>query len=113
VSGQYHTYKPKSDFLVLKFDFPRLAVVVDSHPEERRDYATDYIHLMIQGASIVRFANTMLDAYRKEKNFVFVAIFIRSTALVERHLLYQDEKRDTQYVRTHVIYFSRTYAESP
>ena len=68
---------------------------------------------MLQGASIVRFANTKLDAYKKEKNFVFVAIFIHSNGQVDRYLLYQDEKKDLHNVRTHVRYILKSYAESP
>ena len=57
---------------------------------------------MLQGASVVRFANTKLDAYKKEKSFVFVAIFISATGLVERYFLYQNEKKDPYEVRTYV-----------
>jgi hypothetical protein len=67
---------------------------------------------MLQGTSIFRFANTKLDAH-KEKNFVFVTIYIDSNELVERYLLYQDEKKDLHNVRTHVPYNLKSYAESP
>jgi hypothetical protein len=71
-------------------------VEVNSIQEEPR---IDLIRLMLQGASIVRFANTMLDAYKKEKNFVFVAIYIDNNGLVERYLLYQDKKKGLHDVR--------------
>ncbi|KAF8274660.1 hypothetical protein EI94DRAFT_473523 [Lactarius quietus] len=53
---------------------------------------------MLQGASVVRFANTMLEPYKKEKNFVFVAIFINSNGVVECYLLYQNVKKDPNVV---------------
>jgi hypothetical protein len=74
VDGKYHTYRPRSDFLVLKFGLPRLAVAVNSYSPDRP--AVDHHRVILQGASIVRFGNTFLDTYKKGKNFVFVAIFI-------------------------------------
>ena len=65
---------------------------------------------MLQGASIVRFANTKLDAYKEQKNFVFVAIYIDNSGKVDRYLFYQDEKIDPdnpEYVRIHVRYLSQ------
>lgn len=53
---------------------------------------------MLQGASIVWFANTSLDAYNKEKDFVFVAIFISTVGLVDCYAVYQNEY--SQKVRT-------------
>ncbi|KAN0138744.1 Protein kinase-like domain containing protein [Lactarius tabidus] len=47
--------------------------------------------MMLQGASVVRFANSKLDAYKERKNFVFVAIYIDSSRKADRYLLYQDE----------------------
>jgi hypothetical protein len=44
-------------------------------------FLVDLIRMMLQGASVVRFANTKLDAYKKKKNFVFVAIYIDSSGL--------------------------------
>jgi hypothetical protein len=60
--------------------------------------------LQDQGASVVRFANSMLDAYKKEKNFIFVAIYISGIGIVERYILFQNEKRDPHKVRAHVLY---------
>ena len=72
----------------------------------------DLFRLMLQGASIVRFANTKLDAYKEQKNFVFVAIYIDFNGDVQRYLLYQNEKKDPHKVRTHVLYILKSYAES-
>jgi hypothetical protein len=98
VATKFHTHKPQSDFLLLKYGLPRLAVEVNSQAQNRP--RVDFFRLMLQGASIVRFANTKLDAYKKEKNFVFVAIFIHSKGQVDRYLLYQDKRKDLHNVRT-------------
>ncbi|KAH9052028.1 hypothetical protein EDB83DRAFT_2521895 [Lactarius deliciosus] len=87
-----HTYKPRSDFLILKFGLLQVAVEVNSNRLNKP--ATDLYRLLLQGASIVRLANT-LDAY-KDKSFVFVAIYISATGLVDRYLLYQ--KRDSRTI---------------
>ena len=55
---------------------------------------------MLQGASIVRFANTNLDAYNEKRDFVFVAIYIDGKGKAERYLLYQEETGNS--VRTRV-----------
>ncbi|KAF8258396.1 kinase-like domain-containing protein [Lactarius quietus] len=90
VGKMTHSYIPKSDFLVMKFDLPRLAMEADLHSDR---YPVYYIRLMVQAASIVRFANT-LDTYKKEKDFVFVAIFIFRAGVVRRTLLYQNRNKD-------------------
>ena len=53
VDGTCHTYKPRSDFLVLKFDLPRVAVEVNSHPPDRPPVGHHRVPLILQGASIV------------------------------------------------------------
>lgn len=47
----------------------------------------------------------MLDAFKQEKTFVFVAIYINSRGLVERYLLYQNKKVDPHKVRTHIMFY--------
>ncbi len=56
---------------------------------------------MLQGASVVRFANT-LDAYKNEKNFVFVAVFVDDTGLTDRYVLFQ--RVGSRKVRAHSLY---------
>ncbi|KAH9176203.1 hypothetical protein EDB89DRAFT_2066023 [Lactarius sanguifluus] len=80
-----HIYTPRSDFLILKFGLPRLAVEVNSHTSHK----TDFFRLMLQGTIITRFANT-LDMFKNEKNFIFVAIYISATGDADRYLLYQE-----------------------
>ncbi|KAH9160311.1 kinase-like domain-containing protein [Lactarius sanguifluus] len=71
-----------------------MAVEVDSNSSDRP--AEDHHRLMLQGASVVRFANT-LDTYKNEKNFVFVAIFISSTGQADRYVLYQKKDSNDVY----------------
>jgi hypothetical protein len=75
--------------------------------------AVDLIRMMLQGASVVRFANSKLDAYKEKKNFVFVAIYIDSSRKADRYLLYQDENakihpHHPDNVRTHVRYLLKS-----
>ena len=105
VNEIYHTYHPKSDFLVLKFNLPRVAVEVNSYSPDRPP--VDHHCVVLQGACIVRFANTFLDAYKKKKKFIFVAIFINDTGEVMRYLLYQKKsflQEASQEVRSHALY---------
>ncbi|KAH8990320.1 hypothetical protein EDB92DRAFT_1999275 [Lactarius akahatsu] len=95
VGQVYHTYKSTSDFLALKFGLPRMAVEVDSNLPDRP--AMDHHCLMLQGASVVRFANTILDMYSIEKNFVFVAIYISGGGQADRYALYQKRGSDKVY----------------
>ncbi|KAH9041678.1 kinase-like domain-containing protein [Lactarius pseudohatsudake] len=101
VEGRYHTYRPRSDFLVLKFDLPRMAVEVNSTP--RDESAVDLYRMIIQGASVVRFANTTLDMYNTEKNFVFVAIYISGDGQAHRYVLYQ-KKGSNEVFRNEQIF---------
>ncbi|KAJ2922906.1 hypothetical protein H1R20_g14164, partial [Candolleomyces eurysporus] len=80
------SYRPKSDFLVMRGGLPRLIVQVDSQVSGQ-----DLVRMLLQGGSVVRFANEHLDAFRKEKNFILVAIFVYSDGTAERFILYQDK----------------------
>ncbi|KAH9003154.1 kinase-like domain-containing protein [Lactarius hatsudake] len=93
----YHTYQPKSDFVALKFDLPRMAVEVGSTLLGQS--AVDHHRMLIQGASVVRFANTTLDTYKTEKNFVFVAIYISVYGQAHRYVLYQRKDSDDKVFR--------------
>ncbi|KAH9052928.1 kinase-like domain-containing protein [Lactarius deliciosus] len=55
--------------------------------------------MLIQGASVVRFANTTLDTYKTEKNFVFVAIYISVYGQAHRYVLYQRKDSDDKVFR--------------
>ncbi|KAN0127875.1 hypothetical protein V8E53_014322 [Lactarius tabidus] len=91
----HFTYRPRSDFLILNSTFPRVAVEVNSHSPGRPP--ADRYRMVIQGASVVRYANTYLDAYKDERNFIFMIIFIDGTGEVNRDLLYRTETSNTVY----------------
>ncbi|KAH9165660.1 kinase-like domain-containing protein [Lactarius sanguifluus] len=67
--------------------------------------AVDLHRMIIQGASVVRFANTTLDTYKTEKNFVFVAIYISGDGQAHRYVLYQEKGSNDVYrnLRTFVF----------
>jgi len=50
--------------------------------------------MLIQGASIVRFANSFVDAYSTGGTFVLVVVFIRAEGLIDRFLLFQSQLPD-------------------
>ena len=45
--------------------------------------------MLVQGASVIRFANHFIDAYSADKNFTLVAVFIRANGIADRCLLFQ------------------------
>ena len=49
----------------------------------------DLIRMLLEGAAIVRFANTFLNAFRQAKNFVLCAIFIWNNGAATRYTLFQ------------------------
>jgi hypothetical protein len=51
---------------------PRLLIQVNLKP--RKDFPEDFIEMILVGAAVVRFANTFLDAFKK--NFVLFAIYV-------------------------------------
>ena len=98
VNGQFRKLKPCSDFLILKSDFPRLLVEVNSTTTKHRP--VDLVRMLLQGAAIVRFANKFLDKYQTKKDFVLIAIFIRDAGTATCYTLFQmDKAQDSQAVR--------------
>lgn len=87
VQNHLYTYKPKSDFLMMEYGLPHLLVEVQS--KGHGEIAADRIRMLLQGASVVRFANAQLEAYKKERNFLLVAIYIDGTGMAERSILFQ------------------------
>ena len=82
---------------ILKCGLPRVAVVVIPNRGDR-----DRHRLMLEGASVVRFANKFLDAYKKEKNLVFMAIYIGYAGATDRYILYQN--KGSQKVCAHALH---------
>jgi hypothetical protein len=46
--------------------------------------------MLLTGAAIVRFANTLLDAFMVDKNFVLLAMYIWDNGQVTRYSLFQE-----------------------
>ena len=93
----------QSNFHVFKYGLPRVAVVVDPPPlEDELAEGLPSNRLLLQGASVVRFANTYLDEYKGKRNFVFTAISIDHIGEACRFILYQTGRYDE--VRTHVVF---------
>jgi len=91
VADAYHTYRPKSDFLLLMNLLPCLIVEANSTssgpPQDR-------YRMLIQGASIVRFANSFVKAYSTDNSFILVAVFVNDNGEADRYLLFQSEDGD-------------------
>ena len=103
VGQSHYTCNFQSDFHVLKCGLPRMAMVVNPPPlEDERGEGYPGHRLLLQGASVVRFANTYLDEYKDKRNFVFTGISIDDIGGVYRFILYQTGLNDK--VRTHVVF---------
>ena len=77
VNEQLRQYRPRSDLLIIKSNFPRLLVEVNSTPKTQRSLLPeDLIRILVLGAAIVRFANKFLDGFKTNRNFVLFAIYI-------------------------------------
>ena len=70
---QLRLYQPRSDFLISKSTLPRLPVEVKSN--EPTEWPPDLIRMLLQGAAIVRFANTFFDAFRGRTSSSLLSIF--------------------------------------
>ncbi|KIY49881.1 hypothetical protein FISHEDRAFT_72509 [Fistulina hepatica ATCC 64428] len=94
---QIRKYQPKSDFLVLTSNFPRLIVEVNSVPTSNADaeFPKDLVRMLLQGAATVRFANRFLKAFMKDKNFVLVAFYIRAQGIVDRFILFEEKNKSS------------------
>lgn len=87
VHEQLRQYLPRSDLLVLKSKLPRLLVEVNSEP--MKDWPEDLIRMLLMGGTVVRFANSYLDRFREEENFVLFAMYIWETGEVSHYSLFQ------------------------
>jgi hypothetical protein len=88
LNDQLRKYRPCSDFLILKSTLPRLLVEVNS-TTETTGWPKDLIRMLLQGAAIVRFANTFLDTFKGRKDFVLVAIYIWNNGKATCHILFR------------------------
>ncbi|KAL5522875.1 hypothetical protein ACEPAF_1142 [Sanghuangporus sanghuang] len=95
-TGKYRKYTPKSDYLLMKSGSPRYLVEVQSG-DHKAEWPEDLVGMLLQGSSIVRFANMMLDA--SEKKFVLVCTYFWRDWHVSRYLLFQTQNETKVYFR--------------
>ena len=61
--------------------------------------------MLLEGAAIVRFANTFLDAFKAKKDFILVVIFVWDDGQVSRCSLFQQQHdnavRCASYISEH------------
>lgn len=89
-TSKYRKYKPKNNYVLMKPGFPRYLVEVQSC-NRGDDWPKDLVRMLLQGSSIVRFANTLLDAFKYKKNFVLVCTYFWYDWDVSRYLLFQKQ----------------------
>jgi len=86
--GICRSYNPKNDLTVLAFSLPRLLLEVNSTQLGQVPY--NQYQMLLQATSIIKFANTFLDKYKSNKNFILIAIYISNDGKAERYIMYQD-----------------------
>ena len=59
----------------------------------------DRYRMLLQAASVVRFANGFLGPYKANKDFIAVAAYIGASGDTERFILFQDKDRDPELRR--------------
>ena len=91
---EYRKYCPRSDFLISTFSLPRLLIEVMS-TDNNDSYPPDLVRMLLQGAFIVHFANT-LRAYKDKRSFVLVTVYMRSDGEITRFLLFQRRGKDEE-----------------
>jgi len=50
--------------------------------------------MLLEGAAIVRFANTFLDAFKAKKDFILVSVFVWDDGMASRYFLFQQQHDD-------------------
>jgi hypothetical protein len=88
---EYRSYRPKSDFSAFRSSLPRLLIEVNSTSANQPQY--DHIRMLLQAASVVRFANQHLEKYRTDKSYVLMAAYIDSDGEVHRYIMFQDKQK--------------------
>jgi len=80
-------YMPRSDFALFKSLLPRLVVEVNSSLPG--DWPQDLARMLLQGAAVVRLANTFMGAFKRKRNFVLVSVYIHADGTATRFTQYQ------------------------
>ena len=89
---QLRTFKPRNALAILKSTLPRLLVDVQSTPA--KDWPPELTRMLLEGAAIVRFANTFLAAFKAKKDFILVAVFVWHDGTAFRYSLFQQQHDD-------------------
>ncbi|KAI0245063.1 hypothetical protein BJV78DRAFT_1269588, partial [Lactifluus subvellereus] len=53
--------------------------------------------MLLQAASVIRFANQFLEAYKRNKSCILVAAYVGSDGNTERYILFQDKEGILEY----------------
>jgi len=89
---QLRTFKPRNALAILRSTLPRLLVDVQSTPAT--EDPPELTRMLVEGAAIVRFANTFLDAFKAKKDFILVAVFVWDNGTVFQCSLFQRQHDD-------------------
>ncbi len=71
------------------FTLPRLLLEVNSTQSGQARH--DQHQMLLQATSIIKFANTFLDRYKSNNDFILMAIYISIEGEAERYIMYQDK----------------------
>jgi hypothetical protein len=82
-------YRPQSDYLVTRSELPRLIVKINSDTADV-GMPLDCAQMLLQGAYVVRMANTLAE-FKEKKDFALVALYFSANGHVKRYLLYQKD----------------------
>jgi hypothetical protein len=86
----WRKYRPYSHFLISKASIPRLLIQVNS--TETECCPEEEVRMLLQGAAVVRFANTFLEDYNQHQTFVLVAIYLKTDGTASHYTLFEPER---------------------
>ncbi|KAK2463965.1 hypothetical protein APHAL10511_004016 [Amanita phalloides] len=85
-----YSYRPKNDFAAFSSSVPVFLVEINSFP--RSQPSQDCFRMLLQAATVIRFANKFLDEYKTNKNFILVAAYVDDDGIASRYILFQDKE---------------------
>ena len=106
VGRSHYTCHFQSDFHVLKCGLPRMAVVVNPPPledEPADGYVQGYRHLLLQGASVVRYLRTHTWMHTRKRGISFSRPYLSTISEVHFAIFYTRQGPMTRYVRMTVF----------
>lgn len=94
-SAERRKFLPRSDFLFSVDLLPRaIAEVQSSIKRENQVRPPDHNRMLLEGAALVRLANSRFSAYKEKRNFILVCSYYDESWNVLRHLLFQVQGED-------------------